>query len=127
MSKATIVKITSLNADGAKAITDAGKSFIVNSFAPMNGVLKIAALMGNMTIYEFAEIISGCFHHTSTFDNVKWVTFTFNTITVTVTLGEAMSGPDYIVSKWKKAWDDEHHVKDKDEKFSTHLNDDIDD
>jgi len=45
MSKATIVKITSLNADGAEVITDAGKSFIVNSFAPMNGVPKITAPM----------------------------------------------------------------------------------
>ena len=127
MSKATVVRITSLNADGAEVITDAGKSFIVNSFAPMNGALKITALMGSMTIYELAEIISGCFHHTSTFVNVKWVTFTFNTITVTVTLGEARDNPDYVVSKWKKAWDDDLQVKDKVEKFSTCLKEDIDD
>ena len=127
MSKATVVRITSLNADGAEVITDVGKSFIVNSFAPMNGVLKITAPMGSMTIYEFAEFISGCFHHTSTFVNVKWVTFTFNTITVTVTLGEARDNPDYVVSKWKKAWDDDLQVKDKVENLSAYLKEDIDD
>lgn len=127
MSKSTIVRIKSLNADGAEVITDAGKSFIVNSFAPMNGVLEITAPMGSVTIYELAEIVSGCFDATSTFVNVCWVTFTFNTVTVTVTLGEAKDDPDYVVSKWKKAWDDELKVKDKVEKFSAYLKEDIDD
>ena len=126
MAKATIVRIISLNENGAEVITDAGKSFLVNSFAPMNGVLKITAPMGNMTIYELAEIVSGCFDANSTFVNVYWVTFTFNTITVTVTLGEALGTPDYVVSKWKKAWDDNLQVKDKIEKFSTYLHEDID-
>ena len=126
MAKATIVKITSLNANGAEVTAENGKSFIVNSFAPMNGVLTITAPMGSMTIYELAEIISGCFYASSTFKNVKWVTFTFNTITVTVTLGEAFGNPDYIVSKWKKAWDADLEVKDKVEKLSTYLNEDID-
>ena len=126
MAKATIVKITSLTANGAEVTAENGKSFIVNSFAPMNGVLAITAPMGSMTIYELAEIISGCFYVSSTFKNVKWVTFTFNTITVTVTLGEAFGNPDYIVSKWKKAWDADLEVKDKVEKLSTYLNEDID-
>jgi len=127
MSSTIITKIKSLNENGAEVITDTGKIFIVNSFAPMNGVLKITAPMGSMTIYEFAEIISGCFHHTSTFVNVKWVTFTFNTITVTVTLGEARDSSAYVVSKWKKAWDDALEVNDKVEKFSAYFKEDIDD
>jgi hypothetical protein len=92
----------------------------------MNGVLTITAPMGSMTIYELADIIAGCFYVSSTFRNVKWVTFTFNTITVTVTLGEAIGNADYIVSKWKKAWDDDLTTKDKVEKFSAYLNEDID-
>ncbi|MBE5813329.1 MAG: hypothetical protein E7314_06750 [Clostridiales bacterium] len=126
MALPTIVKITGINVHGAIVKTTNEKSFYVNSFTPMNGVLDITAPMGSMTIYELAEIVSGCFEPDSTFENVKWVTFKFNTITVTVTLGEARWNTDYVVQKWKKAWDDDLKAKDKVEKFSAYLDEDID-
>lgn len=115
MLKATVVKITSLNENGAEVITDSGKSFFVNSFAPMNGALTLTAHKGDMTIYEFAEIVSGCFDANSTFVNVKWIAFTFNTIKVIVTLEKALGNPDYVVSKWEKAKDAELQLKDLDD------------
>jgi len=102
MAKATIVKITSINENGVEVITNDGKSFVVNLHS--KGVLTITAPMGSMTIFEFAKIIVGCFETNSTFSNVSLVTFTFNTVTINVTLGEALDNPNYVVSKWEKAF-----------------------
>lgn len=138
MLKATIIaKIKNLSESGAEVITDTGKSFLVNcffdssfsvnSFVHLNGVLNITAPMGSMTIYELAQIVCGCFEPDSTFVEVKMVEFTFNTVKSEITRQEVLYGPDYVVRKWKKAWDDNLRVKEQNEKFSAYLKEDIDD
>ena len=113
---ANIVKITRIEKDGVWVRTGRNH-FKVKSFCGAPKELVIEASMGNMTIYELSEIISGCFEAASTFKGVRVVTFTFNTITVKVTAGEAWGNPEYIVNKWSKAWDEALGVKDEVKKF----------
>ena len=113
---ATIVKITRIKKDGV-VVQSGSKHFKVKSFCGAPKELVIEVSMGNMTIYELSEIVSGCFEADSTFKGVRLVTFTFNTITVTVTAGEALGTPEYVVNKWKKAWNDNLNVKDEGEKI----------
>lgn len=105
MAKPTIVKIISLGANDAKVKTSDGKIFYVTSLTTMNGCLDIIASVGNMTIYELGEIVSGCVEPDSTFENVNWITFTLSNVTVTVTRGEARN-TEFVIQKWQKAWYD---------------------
>lgn len=109
---ATIVKIIRIEKDGI-VVRSGRKCFKVKSFCGAPKELVIEVTMGNMTIYELAEIVSGCFEASSTFAGVRLVTFTFNTIAVKVTSGEALGNPEYVVNKWSKAWNEALGVKDK--------------
>lgn len=109
---ATIVKITRIEKDGV-VVQSGSKHFKVKSFCGAPKELVIEVQMGDMTIYELSEIVSGCFEADSTFKGVRLVTFTFNTITVKVTAGEAWGNPEYVVNKWRKFWNEAFDVKEK--------------
>ena len=111
MVKATIVKMIGVNENGV-VVRCGSEYFTVKSLDKERGTLEIDATTIS-TIYETADIVKGCFEANSTFEGVRWVTFKFNTITVTVTLGEALGNSKYIVDKWKKAWNKELNVKDE--------------
>ena len=102
MAKPTIVNITHLSKNGITVKTTDSKSFFAHCLIPA-GLLSITASSAQMSIYELAEIIAGCFEPNSTFYGVKSVTFTYNNVTTNVSHDELLLNPNSVVTKWENA------------------------
>lgn len=101
MAKPTIITIRRFYPGGIHVKWE--NSYLMIKSFNFSNHLKINVSETAMTIYDLAEFVLGCFEPQSTFIDVKQVTFTFLSATVSITHDEAIGNPAYIVNKWQKA------------------------